>query len=86
MTDRPILNVWRAEHQYGARKVLRGIDLALKPGEIAYGVVVDDDVRAVVRAARLRFEEQVLGWLLLSGCEKQIASLGEALCIHKLGA
>jgi hypothetical protein len=27
-------------------------------------VVVDDHVRAVVRAARLRFEEQVLGWLL----------------------
>ena len=26
--------------------------------------VVDDDVRAVVRTARLRFEEQVLGWLL----------------------
>lgn len=34
MTDRPILNVWRAEHAYGTRKVLRGIDLALKPGEI----------------------------------------------------
>jgi ABC-2 type transport system ATP-binding protein len=34
VTDRPILNVWRAEHAYGTRKVLRGIDLALKPGEI----------------------------------------------------
>lgn len=35
MTDnRPILNVWNAEHAYGSRKVLRGIDLALKPGEI----------------------------------------------------
>ncbi len=34
MTDRPILNVWRAEHAYGTRKVLRGIDLALRPGEI----------------------------------------------------
>ena len=35
MTDnRPILNVWNAEHAYGSRKVLRGIDLVLKPGEI----------------------------------------------------
>ena len=34
MSERPILNVWRAEHSYGARKVLRGIDLALRPGEI----------------------------------------------------
>lgn len=35
MTDRrPILNVWGAEHAYGARKVLRGVDLALNPGEI----------------------------------------------------
>ncbi len=34
MTDRPILNVWGAEHQYGTRKVLRGVDLAVKPGEI----------------------------------------------------
>lgn len=34
MTERPILNVWRAEHSYAARKVLRGIDLALRPGEI----------------------------------------------------
>ncbi|MBP7703980.1 MAG: ABC transporter ATP-binding protein [Caulobacter sp.] len=34
MNERPILNVWRAEHQYGTRKVLRGVDLALKPGEI----------------------------------------------------
>jgi ABC-2 type transport system ATP-binding protein len=34
VSDRPILNVWRAEHSYGARKVLRGIDLALRPGEI----------------------------------------------------
>ena len=34
MTDRPILNVWGAEHGYGARKVLRGVDLAVRPGEI----------------------------------------------------
>lgn len=34
MTDRPILNVWGAEHQYGTRKVLRGVDLAVRPGEI----------------------------------------------------
>jgi ABC-2 type transport system ATP-binding protein len=34
VSERPILNVWRAEHQYGTRKVLRGVDLALKPGEI----------------------------------------------------
>lgn len=34
MTDRPILNVWGAEHQYGARKVLRGVELSVKPGEI----------------------------------------------------
>jgi ABC-2 type transport system ATP-binding protein len=34
VTDRPILNVWGAEHQYGARKVLRGVDLSVKPGEI----------------------------------------------------
>ncbi len=30
----PILNVWKAEHSYGSRKVLRGVDLALRPGEI----------------------------------------------------
>lgn len=34
MNNSPILNVWGAEHQYGSRKVLRGIDLALRPGEI----------------------------------------------------
>ncbi len=34
MTDRPILNVWGAEHGYGTRKVLRGVDLAVRPGEI----------------------------------------------------
>jgi ABC-2 type transport system ATP-binding protein len=34
VTDRPILNVWGAEHQYGSRKVLRGVDLAVRPGEI----------------------------------------------------
>ena len=34
MTDRPILNVWGAEHLYGPRKVLRGVDLAVRPGEI----------------------------------------------------
>lgn len=34
MNDRPILNVWGAEHLYGARKVLRGVDLAVRPGEI----------------------------------------------------
>ncbi|MDP1736306.1 MAG: ABC transporter ATP-binding protein [Caulobacter sp.] len=34
MTDRPILNVWGAEHQYGDRKVLRGVDLTVHPGEI----------------------------------------------------
>lgn len=33
-SDRPILNVWRAEHSYGSRKVLRGVDLSLRPGEI----------------------------------------------------
>lgn len=34
VTDRPILNVWGAEHQYRTRKVLRGVDLAVRPGEI----------------------------------------------------
>lgn len=34
MTDRPILNVWGAEHSYGARKVLRGVELQVRPGEI----------------------------------------------------
>ncbi|MBI5942314.1 MAG: ABC transporter ATP-binding protein [Caulobacterales bacterium] len=34
MTDRPILNVWNAEHAYGTRKVLRGVDLQVRPGEI----------------------------------------------------
>jgi len=34
VTVRPILNVWGAEHQYGSRKVLRGVDLAIRPGEI----------------------------------------------------
>jgi ABC-2 type transport system ATP-binding protein len=35
VTDvRPILNIWNAEHSYGTRKVLRGIDLVLRPGEI----------------------------------------------------
>jgi ABC-2 type transport system ATP-binding protein len=34
VTDRPILNVWGAEHGYGTRKVLRGVDLAVRPGEI----------------------------------------------------
>lgn len=34
MIDRPILNVWGAEHQYGTRKVLRGVDLSVRPGEI----------------------------------------------------
>jgi len=32
--DRPILNVWAAEHKYGDRMILRGVDLALKRGEI----------------------------------------------------
>ena len=34
MIDRPILNVWAAEHKYGDRMILRGVDLALKRGEI----------------------------------------------------
>lgn len=35
MTDsRPILNVWGAELSYGRRKILRGVDLTLRPGEI----------------------------------------------------
>ena len=34
MIDRPILNVWGAEHRYGTRKVLRGVDLAVRSGEI----------------------------------------------------
>lgn len=34
MTERPILNVWKAEHRYGDRAILRGVDLALKTGEI----------------------------------------------------
>ncbi len=34
MTERAVLNVWRAEHAYGSRKVLCGIDLDLRPGEI----------------------------------------------------
>jgi ABC-2 type transport system ATP-binding protein len=34
VTDRPILNVWGAEHRYGARNVLRGVDLSVRPGEI----------------------------------------------------
>ena len=34
MTAHPILRVWGAEHQYGARKVLRGVDLQVHPGEI----------------------------------------------------
>jgi ABC-2 type transport system ATP-binding protein len=34
VTDRAILNVWGAEHRYGSRKVLRGVDLSVRPGEI----------------------------------------------------
>lgn len=34
MNDLPVLNVWRAEHQYGARKILRGVDLTVHAGEI----------------------------------------------------
>ncbi|RYF94829.1 MAG: ABC transporter ATP-binding protein [Caulobacteraceae bacterium] len=35
MSDsRPILNVWGAELSHGARKILRGVDLTLRPGEI----------------------------------------------------
>lgn len=34
MTVRPILNVWGAEHSYGVRKILRGVDLTVRPGEI----------------------------------------------------
>jgi ABC-2 type transport system ATP-binding protein len=34
VTNRPILNVWGAEHQYGQRMVLRGVHLAIHPGEI----------------------------------------------------
>ena len=34
MIDRPILNVWAAEHKYGDRMILRGVDLTLKRGEI----------------------------------------------------
>lgn len=34
MNQRPILNVWKAEHRYGDRLILRGIDLTVKPGEI----------------------------------------------------
>ena len=34
MTAQPILNVWGAEHSFGGRKVLRGVDLQVRPGEI----------------------------------------------------
>lgn len=34
MTTPAILRVWGAEHQYGARKVLRGVDLQVRAGEI----------------------------------------------------
>ena len=34
MIDRPILNVWGAEHKYGDRMILRGVDLTLRRGEI----------------------------------------------------
>lgn len=34
MTARPILNVWSAEHSFGASKILRGVDLQVRPGEI----------------------------------------------------
>lgn len=34
MTVRPILRVWGAEHQYSGRKVLRGVDLQVRAGEI----------------------------------------------------
>lgn len=34
----PVLNVWNAEFAYRSRKALRGVDLALRPGEI-YGLL-----------------------------------------------
>lgn len=34
MTERPLLNVWGAEHRYGDRAILRGVDLTLRTGEI----------------------------------------------------
>lgn len=32
--DRPILNVWGAEHTYRSRRYLKGVDLTLRAGEI----------------------------------------------------
>lgn len=38
MSERPILNVWGAEYRRHGRAILRGVDLALRPGEI-YGLL-----------------------------------------------
>lgn len=38
MNRRAIVNVWGAEYSLGPRKILRGVDLTLRPGEI-YGLL-----------------------------------------------
>lgn len=65
---RPILNLWNAEHSFGERKVLRGVDLALKPGEI-YGLLGPNG------AGKTTLVHAICGRLKLTAGEVSISGL-----------